>query len=92
MAVRLFLLDSQGFMLILHNRPPPIDISTNDNLVVHVTNSLTEPTSLHHHGIFFNSTSWMDGALGVSQWSIQLSHSIVDFFVDVLYKQRYPSR
>ncbi|KAF7966093.1 hypothetical protein HWV62_40182 [Athelia sp. TMB] len=50
--------------------PPPIDISTNDSLVVHATNSLDQPATLHHHGMFFNSTSWMDGAMGVSQCGI----------------------
>ncbi|EEB86684.1 hypothetical protein MPER_16273, partial [Moniliophthora perniciosa FA553] len=44
--------------------PPPIEVSTNDSLVIHATNSLALPTSLHHHGMFFNSTSWMDGARG----------------------------
>ncbi|KAK7036555.1 ferroxidase fet3 [Paramarasmius palmivorus] len=50
--------------------PPPIEVSTNDSLVVHATNSLSLPTSLHHHGMFFNSTSWMDGAVGVSECGI----------------------
>ncbi|KAF8156788.1 ferroxidase [Crassisporium funariophilum] len=50
--------------------PPPIDISTEDSLVVHVTNSLDQPSTLHHHGMFFNSTSWMDGAQGVSECGI----------------------
>ncbi|KAF9530009.1 ferroxidase [Crepidotus variabilis] len=50
--------------------PPPIDISTNDSLVVHVKNSLDQPTTLHHHGMFFNSSSWMDGAEGISQCGI----------------------
>ncbi|TBU58335.1 Fet3 protein [Dichomitus squalens] len=47
--------------------PPPIDVTTNDTLIVHAINSIDQPTSLHHHGMFFNSTSWMDGAVGVSQ-------------------------
>jgi hypothetical protein len=38
--------------------------------VVHATNSIDQPTTLHHHGMFFNSTSWMDGALGVTQWYV----------------------
>ncbi|KZP14642.1 multicopper oxidase [Athelia psychrophila] len=50
--------------------PPPIDISSNDSLVVHAINSLDQPATLHHHGMFFNSTSWMDGAMGVSQCGI----------------------
>jgi len=50
------------------SRPPPIDVNTTDNLLVHVMNSLDQPSTLHHHGMFFNSTSWMDGVLGVSEW------------------------
>ncbi|TFY82857.1 hypothetical protein EWM64_g1163 [Hericium alpestre] len=50
--------------------PPPIEVSTNDTLLVHAFNSLDEPMTLHHHGMFFNSTSWMDGAQGVSQCGI----------------------
>ncbi|THH20380.1 hypothetical protein EW146_g992 [Bondarzewia mesenterica] len=50
--------------------PPPIDVTTNDTLIVHAYNALDIPTSLHHHGMFFNSTSWMDGAVGVSQCGI----------------------
>ncbi|KAG6829746.1 hypothetical protein H0H92_003622 [Tricholoma furcatifolium] len=50
--------------------PPPMDVSTNDSLVVHVTNSLDAPSTLHHHGMFFNSTSWLDGAQGVSECGI----------------------
>ena len=50
--------------------PPPISVSTNDTLVVHAFNSLDQPTSLHHHGMFFNATSWYDGAVGISQCGI----------------------
>ncbi|KAI0287698.1 Cupredoxin [Russula brevipes] len=52
--------------------PPPIDVTTNDTLVVHTLNSLSEPSSLHHHGMFFNASTWFDGAQSVSQWE---SHS-----------------
>ncbi|KAG6821107.1 hypothetical protein H0H93_006446 [Arthromyces matolae] len=50
--------------------PPPMDVHTNDTLLVHVTNSLDAPSTLHHHGMFFNSTSWMDGAQGVTECGI----------------------
>ncbi|KAF8551775.1 Fet3 protein [Imleria badia] len=50
--------------------PPPISVNTTDSLLLHVTNSLDAPTTLHHHGMFFNSTSWMDGAASVSQCGI----------------------
>jgi iron transport multicopper oxidase len=45
-----------------------MDVHTVDTLVVHVTNSLDVASTLHHHGMFFNSSSWMDGAEGVSEW------------------------
>nr|AHD24915.1 putative laccase 2 [Flammulina velutipes] len=50
--------------------PPPIEVSTNDSLLVHVSNSLEKPATLHHHGMFFNSSSWMDGAIGVTECGI----------------------
>lgn len=50
--------------------PPPVDVHTADSLVVHVTNSLDQLSTLHHHGMFFNSSSWMDGAQGVSECGI----------------------
>ena len=49
-------------------RPPPVDIQSTDDLLVHAYNSLDQPMTLHHHGMFFNSTSWMDGAVGITQW------------------------
>nr|AHZ58332.1 laccase [Auricularia auricula-judae] len=50
--------------------PPPIELTVNDTLRVHATNKLDKPTTLHHHGMFFNKTSYFDGALGVSQCGI----------------------
>lgn len=50
------------------NRPPPISVNSSDSLLIHLTNGLDVPTTLHNHGMFFNSTSWMDGAMAVSQW------------------------
>ncbi|EPS97022.1 hypothetical protein FOMPIDRAFT_160144 [Fomitopsis schrenkii] len=50
--------------------PPPIEVNSTDSLVLHATNSLSEPLTIHHHGMFFNSTSWMDGAMGLSQCGI----------------------
>ncbi|KAF9809804.1 hypothetical protein IEO21_07247 [Rhodonia placenta] len=50
--------------------PPPIVVNNTDSLLVHATNSIDSPATLHHHGMFFNSTSWMDGAMGVSQCGI----------------------
>ncbi|KAF9260542.1 Fet3 protein [Marasmius fiardii PR-910] len=50
--------------------PPPIDVQTSDLLVIHALNSLDQPTSLHHHGVSFNSSPWMDGTLGLSECGI----------------------
>jgi len=50
--------------------PPPLDVNTTDSLLLHVHNSLDQPTTLHHHGMFFNSTSYFDGAQGVSEWLV----------------------
>ncbi|KAI0310690.1 Fet3 protein [Amylostereum chailletii] len=50
--------------------PPPLDVSANDTLILHAHNSLDEATSVHHHGMFFNSTSWYDGAVGVTECGI----------------------
>ncbi|OAX35604.1 Fet3 protein [Rhizopogon vinicolor AM-OR11-026] len=50
--------------------PPPIEVSTTDSLLVHTTNSIDKPITLHHHGMYFNSTAWMDGAMAVSQCGI----------------------
>jgi len=50
--------------------PPPIDVQQTDSLLVHATNSLATVSSLHHHGMFFNSSSWNDGAVGVTECGI----------------------
>ena len=58
---------------------PAIVADWGDEVVVHVTNSLDQPTTMHHHGMFFNSSSWYDGAMGVSQWYVSLS-SVLSFY------------
>ncbi|KAL5512657.1 hypothetical protein ACEPAG_2923 [Sanghuangporus baumii] len=60
--------------------PPPIDISANDTFILHATNSLSEITSLHHHGVHFTNVSWYDGAAGLGQCGIppgQTFHYVV---------------
>ncbi|KAF7291853.1 Fet3 protein [Mycena indigotica] len=47
--------------------PPPIDVSTNDSYILHAINSLDTVSSIHHHGMFFNASSWNDGAVGVTE-------------------------
>ena len=50
--------------------PPTICVSKNDNVVIHVTNSLDdgEFITLHTHGIFQNGTTYYDGVDQVTQW------------------------
>src|SRR5712672_2198878 len=65
-------------------RPPPIDVTTNDTLILHALNSLSEPSTLHHHGMYFNGTTWFDGVQAVSQWQASSSVSCPSTAPDVL--------
>ena len=67
-ACSLDTLAETGRIHIENFRPPPIDVTTNDTLIVHALNSLSQPSTLHHHGMFFNGSTWFDGAESVSQW------------------------
>ena len=58
------------------SRPPPLDVQSTDDLLVHAYNSLDQPMTLHHHGMYFNSTTWMDGAAGISQWCASFTFRI----------------
>lgn len=62
--------------------PPPIEVNNTDSLLVHVTNSIDTLATLHHHGMFFNSTSWMDGAMGVAQCGIPMGQTF-DYVVPI---------
>ncbi|THG94600.1 hypothetical protein EW026_g6904 [Hermanssonia centrifuga] len=62
--------------------PPAIDVQSTDSLLVHAYNSLDQPMTLHHHGMFFNSTSWMDGALAISQCGVPPGQSF-DYAVPI---------
>ncbi|KAI9444229.1 Fet3 protein [Lactarius indigo] len=62
--------------------PPPHDVSANDTLIVHALNSLPESTTLHHHGMFFNYSTWFDGAQGVSQCGIPPGQSF-DYVIPI---------
>ncbi|KAJ7461426.1 Fet3 protein [Mycena latifolia] len=53
--------------------PPPLDVQQDDLLIVHAKNFLPAPATLHHHGMFFNSTTWQDGALGVTECGIPIN-------------------
>ena len=50
--------------------PPTIYVSKNDNVVIHVKNSLNdgEFITLHTHGIFQNGSNYYDGVDQVTQW------------------------
>ncbi|GAA6063031.1 hypothetical protein JCM10212_001010 [Sporobolomyces blumeae] len=50
--------------------PPIVNVNYNDTLTVHAINGLDQPTSVHHHGIYFNGTNYFDGAPGVTQCGI----------------------
>ncbi|KIY47458.1 ferroxidase [Fistulina hepatica ATCC 64428] len=62
---------------------PPLVLSNNDSLVLHTTNSLDDAVSVHHHGMFFNKSSWMDGAVGVSECGIPPNGGTFDYVVPI---------
>jgi FtsP/CotA-like multicopper oxidase with cupredoxin domain len=63
-------------MLINSMFPGPlVECNEADELVVHVHNRATNATSIHWHGLYQNSTNWMDGAVGVTQCPIAPGHS-----------------
>ncbi|KAJ2720507.1 ferroxidase fet3 [Coemansia sp. Benny D115] len=49
---------------------PGIEATLGDTLVIHTTNKLSEPTSLHTHGMFQNGTNFYDGAVMVTECGI----------------------
>lgn len=63
--------------------PPVIKCNIHDRVIVNVTNNLDEPTALHFHGMFQNTTSFMDGPVGVTQCPIPSgSNFIYNFTVN----------
>ncbi|ODN98172.1 hypothetical protein I350_07818 [Cryptococcus amylolentus CBS 6273] len=54
---------------------PLIEANTGDTIVVHVNNLLDSPQTIHWHGIFQNSTPYMDGVPGISQCPIPANGS-----------------
>ncbi|KAH3672340.1 hypothetical protein WICMUC_004312 [Wickerhamomyces mucosus] len=62
---------------------PLLTINKGDRMIIHVSNQLSDPTSIHFHGIFQNGSSFMDGASMISQCPIQPSKNFTyDFVVD----------
>jgi FtsP/CotA-like multicopper oxidase with cupredoxin domain len=63
-------------MLINNTFPGPlVECNEGDELVIHVRNHATNATSIHWHGIYQNGSSWMDGAVGITQCPIAPGHS-----------------
>ncbi|GAA6030923.1 hypothetical protein JCM8097_008938 [Rhodosporidiobolus ruineniae] len=57
--------------------PPPIlNVNQGDTVRVHAYNSLDGPSSLHHHGIYFNGSNYYDGAPGVTQCGIPTNNML----------------
>ncbi|KAF9574135.1 ferroxidase fet3 [Mortierella alpina] len=50
--------------------PPAINVTLNDTLVINAFNQLSEPTSLHAHGLFQTGNAQMDGPAMVTQCPI----------------------
>lgn len=55
---------------LVSTRPPAINVTLNDTLVINVINQLDEPTSLHAHGLFQVGNNQMDGPSMVTQCPI----------------------
>ncbi|KAI5309701.1 hypothetical protein KEM55_002613 [Ascosphaera atra] len=49
---------------------PLIRLNSGDRLLINVTNHLSQPTSLHWHGLLQNGSNWMDGVSGITQCGI----------------------
>jgi iron transport multicopper oxidase len=77
-------------------RPPPVTVNQNDTLLIHIYNGLDQPTSLHAHGIFFNQSSYYDGAVGVTQWFVpahRTKFGTSSYLIKILLllRKRYPT-
>jgi FtsP/CotA-like multicopper oxidase with cupredoxin domain len=65
---------------------PLIRVNRGDRVLIHVTNNLSEPTSLHWHGLYQNGTNWMDGTTGITQCPIPPGRSFLyNFTVENQY-------
>ncbi|TNY20345.1 Cupredoxin [Rhodotorula diobovata] len=54
---------------------PLIEANNGDTIVVHVTNALDQPITLHWHGLVQKDTIWEDGPSGVTQCPIGVGKS-----------------
>ncbi|GAO51162.1 hypothetical protein G7K_5273-t1 [Saitoella complicata NRRL Y-17804] len=63
--------------------PPAVNLTEGDRVIIKTNNHLTEGTSLHAHGMFQNTTTYMDGPVGVTQCAIPPNGSFTyNFTVD----------
>lgn len=68
--------------------PPPISVTQDDTLLIHVHNGLSDVgTAIHSHGLFFNGSAFYDGAVSVTQWYI--SFEILHGAIRVKYRSKY---
>ncbi|KAJ3194032.1 hypothetical protein HK101_003633 [Irineochytrium annulatum] len=61
------------FALGINGQPghlTPIHVNTGDRLIITVKNGLNKPTALHWHGLFQNTTAFMDGPVGATNCAI----------------------
>jgi FtsP/CotA-like multicopper oxidase with cupredoxin domain len=66
-------------MLVINSQfpGPLIRVNRGDQLLINVTNRLSEPTTLHWHGLYQNGTNWMDGTTGITQCPIPPGRSFL---------------
>lgn len=59
-------------MIVINNQfpGPLIRANEDDTIVVNVRNLAANTTSIHWHGMYQNGSTWMDGAVGISQCGI----------------------
>ncbi|WVR04611.1 hypothetical protein IAU60_001622 [Kwoniella sp. DSM 27419] len=59
--------------------PPAVTVTQGDVLKIHAYNGLNDPnigTALHSHGMMFNNSNYYDGAVGITQCSIPMGHTL----------------
>ncbi|KDN38419.1 hypothetical protein RSAG8_09513, partial [Rhizoctonia solani AG-8 WAC10335] len=54
---------------------PTIEANDGDTIIVNVQNDMSLGTTIHWHGLFQNSTPWMDGPAGITQCPIPAGSS-----------------
>ncbi|CAE7189797.1 unnamed protein product [Rhizoctonia solani] len=64
-------------MLVINGQypGPTIEANEGDTIIVNVQNDMSVGTTVHWHGLFQNSTPWMDGPAGITQCPIPAGSS-----------------